>query len=130
MPFPTVDHALKVTLAAFEIMQFVEDTKLINNSEIVHFDVRIGINTGPVVAGVVGTKKFAYDIWGDTVNVASRMETSSKEGKINVTENTYLLIKNYFDCEFRGQIEVKNKGTMKMYFVNSIKDRTIASMKF
>jgi len=130
LPFPTVDHALKVTLAAFEIMQFVEDTKLINNSEIVHFDVRIGINTGPVVAGVVGTKKFAYDIWGDTVNVASRMETSSKEGKINVTENTYLLIKNYFDCEFRGQIEVKNKGTMKMYFVNSIKDRTIASMKF
>ena len=130
LPFPTVDHALKVTLAAFEIMQFVEDTKLINNSEIVHFDVRIGINTGPVVAGVVGTKKFAYDIWGDTVNVASRMETSSKEGKINVTENTYLLIKNYFDCEFRGEIEVKNKGTMKMYFVNSIKDRTIASMKF
>lgn len=130
LPFPTKDHALKMTLAAFEIMQFIEDTKYINNSEIVHFDVRIGINTGPVVAGVVGTKKFAYDIWGDTVNVASRMETTSKEGKINVTENTYLLIKDYFDCEFRGEIEVKNKGTMKMYFVNSIKDRTIASMKF
>lgn len=130
LPFPTKDHALKMTLAAFEILQFIKDTKHINNSEIVHFDVRIGINTGPVVAGVVGTKKFAYDIWGDTVNVASRMEATSEEGKINITENTYLLIKDYFDCEFRGEIEVKNKGTMKMYFVNSIKDRTISSMKF
>jgi len=128
--FDTKDHALKMTLAAFEILQFVEDTKLSNNSEIVHFDVRIGINTGPVVAGVVGTKKFAYDIWGDTVNVASRMESTSKEGKINIAENTYILIKDYFLCKYRGQIEVKNKGCMKMYFVNSIKDRTIASMKF
>ena len=128
--FDTTDHALKMTLASFEMLQFVEDTKLINNSEIAHFDVRIGIITGPVVAGVVGTKKFAYDIWGDTVNVASRMEAASKEGKINVTENTYLLIKDYFKCKYRGEIEVKNKGVMKMYFVNSIKDRTIASMKF
>lgn len=128
--FDTTDHALKMTLASFEMLQFVEDTKLINNSEIAHFDVRIGINTGPVVAGVVGTKKFAYDIWGDTVNVASRMESTSKEGKINITENTYRLIKDYFVCKYRGQIEVKNKGCMKMYFVNSIKDRTIASMKF
>ncbi len=127
--FDTTDHALKMTLASFEMLQFVEDTKLINNSEIVHFDVRIGINTGPVVAGVVGTKKFAYDIWGDTVNVASRMESTSKEGKINITENTYLLIKDYFVCKYRGQVEVKNKGSMKMYFVNSIKDRTIANMK-
>ncbi|MFH6769807.1 adenylate/guanylate cyclase domain-containing protein [Gaetbulibacter aquiaggeris] len=130
LPFPTEDHALKITLAAFEMLQFVEDTKQNDDSDIVHFDVRIGINTGPVVAGVVGTKKFAYDIWGDTVNVASRMEASSREGKINITENTYLLIKDYFKCKYRGEIEVKNKGVMKMYFVNSIKDRTIASMKF
>ncbi len=130
LPFPTKDHAIKMTLAAFEMLQFIEDTKLSNKSEIVHFDVRIGINTGPVVAGVVGTKKFAYDIWGDTVNVASRMEAASKEGKINITENTYLLIKDSFKCKYRGEIEVKNKGVMKMYFVNSIKDRTIANMKF
>ena len=130
LPFPTNDHALKMTLAAFEMLQFVEDTKLSDDTDIVHFDVRIGINTGPVVAGVVGTKKFAYDIWGDTVNVASRMEAASREGKINITENTYLLIKDYFKCKYRGEIEVKNKGVMKMYFVNGIKDRTIASMKF
>jgi class 3 adenylate cyclase len=82
------------------------------------FDVRIGLNTGPVVAGVVGTKKFAYDIWGDTVNVASRMESNSEPGRINISEYTYELIKDKFDCEYRGEIKVKNHGTMKMYFVN------------
>lgn len=124
LPFPTKDHAIKMTLAAFEIARFVEDTKNTNNDDIVHFDIRIGINTGPVVAGVVGTKKFAYDIWGDTVNVASRMESASNPGKVNVAENTYQLIKDAFDCEFRGKIEVKNKGMMNMYYAHSIKERT------
>lgn len=124
LPFPTKDHAIKMTLAAFEIARFVEDTKNTNNDDIVHFDIRIGINTGPVVAGVVGTKKFAYDIWGDTVNIASRMESASNPGKVNVAENTYQLIKDAFDCEFRGEIEVKNKGMMNMYYALSIKERT------
>jgi class 3 adenylate cyclase len=88
-----------------------------DNDDIAHFDVRIGINTGPVVAGVVGTKKFAYDIWGDTVNVAARMETNSQAGMINISENTYQLVKDRFECEYRGEIDVKNKGMMKMYFV-------------
>ena len=83
----------------------------------VRFDIRIGINSGAVVAGVVGTKKFAYDIWGDTVNIASRMESASEEGKINIAENTYELIKNDFDCEFRGNMEVKNRGKLNMYYV-------------
>lgn len=82
------------------------------------FDVRIGINTGPVVAGVVGTKKFAYDIWGDTVNVASRMESMSEPGKVNISENTYAYVKDKFTCEYRGEIDVKNRGKMKMYFVD------------
>ena len=94
------------------------------NQDIAHFDIRLGINTGPVVAGVVGTKKFAYDIWGDTVNVASRMESTSEPGKINIAENTYQLIKDAITCEYRGEIEVKNKGSMKMYFANRIKDKT------
>lgn len=118
IPFPTKDHAVKMVQAAFEILQFVEDAKLSNTDEGLSFDVRIGINTGPVVAGVVGSKKFSYDIWGDTVNVASRMESMSEAGKINISEHTFELIKNEFNCENRGEIAVKNKGKLKMYFVS------------
>jgi len=121
LPFPTEDHASKMVSAAFEIAEFVNDSKQTTSQNGARFDIRIGINTGPVVAGVVGTKKFAYDIWGDAVNIASRMESNSKPGKINISENTYELIKGAFDCEYRGEIEVKNRGMMKMYFVNKPK---------
>jgi class 3 adenylate cyclase len=117
LPFPSVDHPKKMVMAACEIAAFVEETKKCKPEGITCFDIRIGINTGPVVAGVVGLKKFAYDIWGDTVNVASRMESMSDAGKINVSEYTYELIKDSYDCEFRGEIEVKNKGIMKMFYV-------------
>jgi len=122
LPFPTEDHPLKMVQAGFEIAQIMEEAK--NNKEggIMNIDVRIGINTGPIVAGVVGTRKFAYDIWGDSVNVASRMESMSEPGKINVSESTYLLIRDYYECEHRGQIHVKNKGMMDMYFVHGEKD--------
>ncbi len=90
------------------------------------FDIRIGINTGPVVAGVVGTKKFAYDIWGDTVNVASRMESMSEPGKINVSNSTFELIKSDFDCDYRGEIEAKNRGKIKMYFVKAAKSEVLS----
>ena len=92
-------------------------TQKINTKDDFQFSIRIGIHTGPVVAGVVGTKKFAYDIWGDTVNIASRMESYSSEGKINISGSTYDLIKDVFQCEYRGEMEVKNKGYLKMYFV-------------
>ncbi|MBT8313204.1 MAG: tetratricopeptide repeat protein, partial [Maribacter sp.] len=116
--FHKADHALKMVQAAFEIVQIMDESKKIGEENIMPYDIRIGIHTGPVVAGVVGTRKFAYDIWGDTVNVASRMESSSEPGKINISERTYLLIKDNYDCSYRGELEVKNKGMMKMYFVN------------
>ena len=105
-------------LAAKEIIAFVESTKNNDLKHHLNFDIRIGINTGPVVAGVVGSKKFAYDIWGDTVNVAARLESMSQPGKINISEGTYDLIKDRWDCEFRGAIQVKNRGHLNMYFVN------------
>lgn len=114
------DHAMRMVLAATEIVEFVEQTKNDISAAQMTFDIRIGINTGPVVAGVVGTDKFAYDIWGDTVNVASRMESNSEPGKINISENTYELVKDEFRCTYRGEIEAKNRGGLKMYFVDSV----------
>lgn len=123
LPNPTSDHAHKMIEAAIEIAAFVDESKKEDPNNLTRFDIRIGINTGPVVAGVVGTKKFAYDIWGDTVNIASRMESNSEPGKINISENTYQLIKDDFDCSYRGKIEAKHKGQLKMYFVHAEKDQ-------
>ncbi len=122
LPFPTEDHPVKMVQAAFEIAQVMEEAKSNTDKDIVPFEVRIGINTGTIIAGVVGTRKFAYDIWGDTVNVAARMESLSEPGKVNVSQSTYLLIRDRYNCEHRGQIHVKNKGMMDMYYVNDKKD--------
>ncbi|MFP4846739.1 adenylate/guanylate cyclase domain-containing protein [Winogradskyella sp. PE311] len=118
LSYDNVDQAKEMVLAAKEMNAFVSNAKF-DDITTADFDIRIGINTGPVVAGVVGTKKFAYDIWGDTVNIASRMESNSKPGRINISEDTYNILKSEFDCEYRGELDVKNRGSMKMYFVNS-----------
>ena len=112
LPHENSNHAQKIILAALDIIHLMNT----NNSK---FQIRIGIHSGPVVAGIVGVKKYAYDIWGDTVNTASRMEANSESGKINISGDTYNLIKGQFNCTYRGKINAKNKGEIDMYFVNS-----------
>jgi adenylate cyclase len=114
LPLANSSHASDVVNAAIEIREFIKERKqrIGDNT----FDIRIGVHSGSVVAGIVGVKKFAYDIWGDTVNTAARMEQNSEAGKINISEATYQLVKDNFNCKYRGEIEAKNKGKMRMYF--------------
>ncbi|GAB4252131.1 MAG: hypothetical protein Kow0079_06690 [Vicingaceae bacterium] len=116
-------NAALITLAALDFCDYMNKHKTIKkiDGEDINFNIRIGIHTGPLVAGVVGKKKFAYDVWGDTVNTASRMESSGKVGRVNVSEDTYQQIKDFFECKYRGKIEAKHKGKIAMYFVNRIK---------
>jgi len=106
-----------LTRQAMDICAYVAGLPPVYGRQLVF---RIGINSGPVVAGVVGQKKFAYDVWGDTVNLASRMESQGEPGRIQITASTYELIKDEFDCELRGEILVKGKGLMKTWFVQGI----------
>ncbi len=114
-------NPIEVVLAALEMMQYMKHITRTSTSNEKIWDLRIGIDTGPVIAGVVGRNKLTYDIWGSTVNTASRMESSGEVGQINVSGNTYMFVKEYFDCTYRGVIPIKNKGDIQMYFVNGIK---------
>jgi adenylate cyclase len=118
LPVANKTHAEDTVKAALEIRDFManHNKEKLAKGEL-PFEIRIGINTGPVVAGIVGVKKFAYDIWGDTVNLASRMESSGREGEVNISGSTYELVKDKFTCSHRGKIQTKNKGEVDMYFV-------------
>ncbi|MEO1148345.1 MAG: adenylate/guanylate cyclase domain-containing protein, partial [Cyanobacteria bacterium J06638_22] len=111
-------HALDTVKAAIAICEFMKEYQEQRlEKDAVYFEHRIGIHSGSVVAGIVGIKKFAYDIWGDAVNTAARMEQSSEPGRINISKATYDLVKNHFEFQHRGKIQAKNKGTLDMYFL-------------
>ena len=118
LPVTNQTHPFDVVKAGLEMQQFIlknKEERMAKDQPF--FELRLGIHTGPVVAGIVGVKKFAYDIWGDTVNTASRMESSGETGKVNISEATFELIKTNFVCEHRGKVKAKNKGEIDMYFV-------------
>lgn len=114
----TENHVELMAKAALDILDFVKKSKQVHAVSDLRFDIRIGIHTGPVVAGVVGKYKFSYDIWGDTVNVASRIESSCEPGKISVSEDTYQLIKDKYEFENRGKISIKNRSPLNMYYLS------------
>jgi class 3 adenylate cyclase len=119
LPTLSYTHAFDMVKAALEMKNFMlwHKKEKEDRGEIA-FEIRIGIHTGPVVAGIVGTKKFSYDIWGDTVNLAARMESSGEAGQVNISGSTYALVKDKFNCTHRGKIQAKNKGEIDMYFVS------------
>jgi len=112
------DHAKNAVAAAIEMRNFIDAYKTERLAQgKVYFEMRIGINSGNVVAGIVGIKKFAYDVWGDAVNIASRMESHGQAGKVNISESTYNLVKDDYTTQYRGEIDAKGKGLINMYFV-------------
>lgn len=118
IPEPNENHAISIADMALDMIKLLNQKSGIFEESL---EIRIGINSGPVVAGVIGKRKFSYDLWGDTVNTASRMESHGIPGKPQVTEYTYKLLKNKYSFVKRGKIEVKGKGLMKTYFLKGKK---------
>jgi class 3 adenylate cyclase len=124
LPQTNTTHALDVCLAALEIRQMTKQLlELLAATGGASWQLRIGIHTGPVMAGIVGQHKYAYDIFGDSVNIASRLESTGEPGEINISETTYEQVKFFFDCEHRGSLPMKNHGDMEMYFLQGIKSK-------
>lgn len=122
IPVPNKTNPVDIVLAAMEIQSIMLQVKSLKQDlDVPYWELRLGIHTGPLVAGVIGEKKFAYDVWGDTVNIASRMESSGTPGMVNISSATYELVKDFFDCEYRGKVQAKNKGDIEMFYVKGFK---------
>lgn len=122
IPNANKTHAVDAVLAALEMQEYMSelaDERAAQNRPV--WRLRLGINTGPLVAGVIGHEKFAYDVWGDTVNTASRMESSGAADRVNISSATYEEVKTFFQCEYRGKVSAKNKGEIDMYFVRAVR---------
>jgi class 3 adenylate cyclase len=128
LPVRTPSHPVDTVLAALEMVRFVAERP--RGDVPVDWSMRVGIHTGPVVAGVVGTLKFAFDIWGDTVNFSSRMESSGVANRVNISERTHARVKDFFECEYRGKILTKDKREVDMYLVKGILPRLASPEEF
>ena len=121
LPDVNKTHSIDICLAALKFQQAMEEVKVrLSGQGNEEWKLRIGVHTGSVTAGVIGKTKSAYDMWGDSVNVASRMESACEAGRVNISAATYELVKDFFICESRGELEIKNRGKMDMYFLNKI----------
>ncbi len=122
IPKTNLTHHVDCVLTAFALRDYMSELRAQREATgLPAWEIRIGINTGPLVAGVIGTEKFAYDVWGDTVNTASRLESSGTPGRVNISADTYEAVKGFFDCEYRGLVKAKSKGEIAMYFANAIR---------
>ena len=127
IPVANDTHPIRIVKAGLAIQEYmkVKNVQRIKQG-MQTWELRVGIHTGPIVAGVVGKKKYAYDIWGDTVNIASRMESNGEVGKVNISAATHDLVKDHFEYKYRGKIEAKNKGFIDMYFLEREKETAFA----
>jgi class 3 adenylate cyclase len=118
IPISNDSHPLEIVRAGLEIQEYMNSYNEKRRKEgLTEWNLRVGIHTGPVVAGVVGKKKYAYDVWGSTVNIASRLESNGEPGRVNISSDLYDRIKDHYRCEYRGKIYAKNVGEIDMYFV-------------
>ena len=124
LPLKNSTNPVDAVRAGLEMQNWIKNWNLGKAAQNRIWEIRIGINSGAVIAGVIGKHKFAYDIWGDAVNLASRMESSGKVGMVNISENTFNYIKDVFECDHQGKVEAKNKGKVDMYQVIKERDKS------